>query len=75
MTNNKQQTAVLIGIATYDNVEWVYQFNDDNPIALARPTDGTKELNLTIGNRSDSNVLFSDGKGNTFKIFARENKL
>ena len=75
MTNNKQQTAVPIGIATYDNVEWVFQFNDDNPIALARPTDGTKELNLTIGNRSDSNMVFFDGKGNTFKIFAREKKL
>ncbi len=79
MNDNKQQTAVeqfaIITIEEYDNVEWVFQFNDDNPIALARPTDGTKELNLTIGNRSDSNVLFSDGKGNTFKIFARENKL
>ena len=75
MTNNKQQTAVPIGIATYDNVEWVFQFNDNSPIALARPTDGTKELNLTIGNRSDSNIVFFDGKGNTFKIFAREQTL
>ena len=75
MTNHKRQMAVPIGIATYDNVEWVFQFNDDNPITIAQPTDGTKELNLTIGNRSDSNMVFFDGKGNTFKIFAREKKL
>ncbi len=75
MTNNKRQMAVPIGIATYDNVEWAFQFNDDNPITIAQPTDGTKELNLTIGNRSDSNMVFFDGKGNTFKIFAREKKL
>jgi len=76
MTNNKQQTAFdqlfTLVIKKYENVEWVFQFNNDEPILLGRPRDDTKELILTIGNRSDSNVLFSDGKGNTFKIFARE---
>ena len=79
MSNNKQHTAVkpfaIITIEEYDNVEWAFQFNDDNPITLAQPTDGTKELNLTLSNRSDSNIVFYDGKGNTFKIFAREKTL
>jgi hypothetical protein len=72
MTNNKQQTAVGIGIATYDNVEWVFQFNDDNPILISQPIGGEKELIIKLDNTSYSNIVFSDGKGNTFKIFARE---
>ncbi len=72
MTNNKQQTAVPIGIATYDNVEWVFQFNDDNPILISQPIGGEKELIIKLDNTSYSNIVFSDGNGNTFKIFARE---
>ena len=71
MTNNKQ-TAVGIGIATYDNVEWVFQFNDDNPILISQPIGWEKELIIKLDNTSYSNIVFSDGKGNTFKIFARE---
>ena len=72
MENNKQQTAVTIGIATYDNVEWVFQFNDDNPILISKPIGGEKELIIKLDNTSHSNIVFSDGNGNTFKIFARE---
>ena len=75
MSNNKQQTAVGIGIATYDNVEWVFQFNDDNPILISQPIGGEKELIIKLDNTSYSNIVFSDGKGNTFKIFAREQTL
>ena len=72
MEKDKQQTAVLIGIATYDNVEWVFQFNDDNPIPISKPIGGEKELIIKLDNTSHSNIVFSDGNGNTFKIFARE---
>ena len=72
MTNNKRQTAVPIGIATYDNVEWAFQFNDDVPVKIVEYINGKREMNLTIGDTSTSNIVFSDGNGNTFKIFARE---
>ncbi len=36
------------------------------------PSNGKREMNLTIGDTSTSNIVFSDGNGNTFKIFARE---
>jgi hypothetical protein len=75
MEKDKQQTAVPIGIATYDNVEWVYQFNDDNPILISKPIGGEKELIIKLNNKSCSNIVFHDGKGNTFKIFAREQTL
>jgi hypothetical protein len=75
MSNNKQNLGTL-KIVTHkiENVEWVFQFNDDKPIHIVGPsTDrGSKELTFTIGNTINSNVVFSDGKGNTFKIFARE---
>ena len=75
MKNETQQTAVPIGIAKYDNVEWVYQFNDDNPILISKPIGGAKELIIKLDNTSYSNIVFNDGKGNTFKIFAREQTL
>jgi hypothetical protein len=75
MEKDKRQTAVPIGIATYDNVEWVFQFNDDNPIPISKPIGGEKELIIKLNNTSHSNIVFDDGKGNTFKIFAREQTL
>jgi hypothetical protein len=76
MIDNKQQTAFpIMHNQTFEKVEWVFQFNEDEPVRFATDTTGNKELNVTLGNRYDSNVVFSDGKGNTFKIFARENKL
>jgi hypothetical protein len=73
--DNKQQTAMPIKIATYDNVEWVFQFNDDNPILISQPIGGEKELIIKLNNTSYSNIVFYDGKGKTFKIFAREKTL
>ena len=61
-------------IKTFEKVEWVFQFNEDEPIRFATDTTGSKELTVILGNRSDSNVVFSDGKGNSFKIFARDTK-
>jgi len=76
MSNDKRITELdglfSLVIKKYENVEWAFQFNNDDPILLGQPKDDTKELILTISNRSDSNVVFYDGKGNTFKIFARE---
>ncbi len=39
---------------------------------IAEYINGKREMNLTIGDTSTSNIVFSDGNGNTFKIFARE---
>jgi hypothetical protein len=55
----------------FDSVEWVFQFDDDEPQVLATPINGTKELTITIGNNTDSSVHFF-GNGKTFKIFTRE---
>jgi hypothetical protein len=72
MTNNKQQTAIGIVNHKIDNLEWAFQFNNDVPVMIAEYINGKREMNLTIGDTSTSNIVFSDGNGNTFKIFARE---
>lgn len=70
----EDKMGIPIAIKTFENVEWVFQFNDGEPVRLAEATYGTKELTLTLSNRSDSNIEFGDGKGNKFKIFAREKR-
>ena len=56
----------------FENVEWVFQFDEDEPKLLATPLDNTKKLVIEINNTSTSNILFKDGNGKRFKIFARE---
>jgi len=84
MSNNKQNLGTLTyvtppTIATHkiENVEWVFQFNDDEPIFLAEPSPygGAKEVTFTISNTTHSNIVFRDNKGNEFKIFAREKEV
>lgn len=65
---------IRIAVETFEQVEWVFQFNEDEPIRFAAAIDGTKEMTLTVSNRSDSNISFHDNKGNKFKIFAREKR-
>ena len=61
----------------FKNVEWVFQFNDNNPVHLSEPSSdsGAKELTLTIGNTAESTITFADTNGNQFTIFAREKEI
>jgi len=59
---------------TYENVEWMYQFDGDEPKPFPSTLDDTKKLVIEINNTSTSNICFYDGEGKTFKIFAREKK-
>lgn len=60
-----------ITVREFDNWEWCFQFDEDEPIVAFKPINGTKELKLTIGNNDKSYITFS-GKGKKLKIFARE---
>ena len=57
---------------TFENVQWMYQFDEDEPKPFPSTLDDTKKLVIEINNTSTSNICFYDGKGKTFKIFARE---
>ena len=52
--------------------EWVFQFNNDEPVLLAKAEKDQNKLVIKIGIKENSVLTFKDGKGNEFKIFARE---
>ena len=56
----------------FQKVEWAFQFNDDEPCLLAGANNKETSLTIRIRNKENSIITFSDGKGNDFKIFARE---
>jgi hypothetical protein len=56
----------------FKNVEWAFQFNEDEPVFLAKAEKDQNKLVIKIGIKKSSVLTFKDGKGNEFKIFARE---
>lgn len=62
-------------IITYDNCEWCFQFDNDEPhiFAAARKEDPKEDqkIRFILSNNSNSNITFSHN-GKTFKLFARE---
>jgi len=52
------------------NTEWVFQFDNDEPIPLQGYNLDEKKLIIEIKNTS--NIHFTDGKGKNLKIFAIE---
>jgi hypothetical protein len=68
----EKRELIIQGPITFENVEWMYQFDEDEPKLLATPLDDTKKLVIEINNTSTSHILIKDGNGKTFKIFARE---
>lgn len=58
----------------FNKVEWAFQFNNDEPVILEKPKNGENKLEIVISNKIGEEIIFLDGKGNEFKIFAREQK-
>ena len=56
----------------FKNVEWAFQFNNDEPVLLAKAQKDQNKLVIEIGINENSILNFIDAKGNHFKIFARE---
>ena len=61
----------------YEDCEWCFQFDEDEPQIFAWTGDGVKydedpTVNLTISNTENSNIQFKHKNGKTFKLFARE---
>ncbi len=71
---NKKLKSLGIVDNRIKNVEWVFQFNDDEPLMIVNYPNGNRQLRITIGDTTNSNLMFFDGKGNSFKIFAREKR-
>jgi hypothetical protein len=60
----------------YEECEWVFQFDDDEPHVFAWTNEDMKneepQVQLTISNNEHSNITFTHPNGRVFKIFARE---
>jgi hypothetical protein len=56
----------------FDKPEWVFQFNNDEPVLFVKAEKDQNKLVIKIGIKESSILTFKDGKGNQFKIFARE---
>jgi len=70
--NNENE---ILGIEDFDQAEWVFQFDEDEPITIAWSNDETEpgELNFILKPNSGSSVSFQsvDGK-KTLRIFSRK---
>jgi hypothetical protein len=61
----------------YEQCEWVFQFDEDEPQIFAwtneSDVDEDPTVTFTIGNRKDAYITFTNKEnGKTLKIFARE---
>ena len=59
----------------FDNCEFVFQFDDEEPVVFAKsnPTSYKRNLTIMIDNTSSGSLRFTHGD-RTFKLFARESK-
>ena len=56
------------------NIEWAFQFNNEEPILFATTNGDTKKLTMNLAD-SNSFIVFTDYKGNAFKIFTRDSQI
>jgi hypothetical protein len=56
----------------FEQVEWAFQFNEDEPCLFMKANNNEKALKVIVRNKLNSKYVFKDGKGNEFKIFARQ---
>lgn len=68
----KPKPKVVTDNPEFENVEWAFQFNNDEPCLFQRPNNKEKYLSIIVRNKKKSKYVFKDNKGNQFKIFARE---
>jgi hypothetical protein len=65
----------ILGIEEFSQAEWVFQFDNDEPVVIAWSNDTTEagELSFILKPNSGSNITFQsqDGK-KTLRIFSRE---
>ena len=68
----KPKVKAEIDNSEFEQVEWAFQLNNHKPFLLATAINNEKSLIIKVRNKKNSNIVFRDGKGNEFKIFARE---
>ena len=67
---NNEKVSFLFTPHRYEpeNVEFCFQFGDDEPVVFA---SGPNDCTIRLSPSSDGNMIFNDS-GKVFKLFARE---
>lgn len=63
-----QQLVLTRPVFTPENVEFCFQFGDDEPVVFA---SGPNECSIHLSPQSNTNMIFTDND-KVFKLFARE---
>ena len=70
------ETNVSISQKKYEDCEWCFQFDEDEPHVFAwtneNETNKNPEITFTLSNVKGSNFVFKHSNGKVFKLFARE---
>ena len=56
----------------FQNTEFCFQFGDNEPVVFANTAGSSCTIHLEP--TSESNMIFNDGNGNVFKLFARQSE-
>lgn len=65
----------ILGIEEFAQAEWVFQFDDDEPVVIAWSNDPSTpgELSFVLKANSGSNLVFASSDGEkTLRLFSRE---
>jgi hypothetical protein len=71
---DEEQIEKIIGIESFDQAEWCYQFDSDDPVVIAWSNDVSEpgELTFMLKANSESNIIFQSVSGDkTLRIFSR----
>jgi hypothetical protein len=80
MENQEQELPQDLGIQgtitgrKFDQAEWCFQFDDEEPNAFAwsQSAEDPGDLNFNIGPTEGANITFRSPGGKTFTLFVRE---
>jgi hypothetical protein len=65
----------ILGIEEFKQAEWVFQFDDDEPVIIAWSNDASEagELSFILKANSGSNIIFQSPNGEkTLRLFSRK---
>jgi hypothetical protein len=71
---DEEQIQKVIGVENFDQAEWCFQFDGDEPVVIAWSNDRKEpgELTFMIKANSESRIVFQSTDGSkTLRIFAR----
>ncbi len=71
---DEDQIQKVIGVENFDQAEWCFQFDDEDPVVIAWSNDENEpgELTFMLKANSESRIVFQSTDGNkTLRIFAR----